>query len=73
MDSFSRLRSGSSPRVPSLERPGGGGERGQRRVARGLVALGAQAGELGDLLGAHRRVVDLEHVDVVGRVGPEAG
>ena len=44
-------------------------QRRQRVVARGLVALGAQGAQLGDLLGAHRRVVDLEHLDFVGVSG----
>ena len=34
-------------------------------VAGGLVALGAQALQLGELLGPHGGVVDLQHVDVV--------
>ena len=50
---------------------GGGGQRAQGVVARALVALGAQALELGELLGPHRRVVDLEDVDLVDAVGPE--
>ena len=35
----------------------------QRRTAGVLVALGPQPPQLGDLLGADRAVVDLEHVD----------
>ena len=36
----------------------------KRRLRLGLVALAAQALELGDLLLAHRLVVDLEQVDL---------
>ena len=50
---------------------GGGGQAGEGVVAGRLIALGPQPIELGDLLGAHRRVVDLEHLDVVGDVGAE--
>jgi hypothetical protein len=39
------------------------GERVEFRLNLGLVALGAQALQLVDLAGAHRRVFDLEHVD----------
>ena len=49
----------------------GVGQALQRGLARGLVALGAQPLELGQLLVAHGGVVDLEHVDRIGRVGAE--
>ena len=41
------------------------GQLGQRGVDGGLVALGAQLLQLGELLGAHPAVLDLEHLDLV--------
>ena len=41
------------------------GQLGQRGVDRGLVPVGAQLLQLGDLLGAHPAVLDLEHLDLV--------
>ena len=45
--------------------PGGAFGQGAERCLRvGLVAFGAQTLQLGDLLFAHARVVDLQKVDV---------
>ena len=46
------------------------GQRAQRVLAGGLVALLAQPAQLLDLLGAHRGVVDLEHVDLLVGLHP---
>ena len=42
------------------------GDRGKGRLHDLVIALGADLGELGDLLGEHRGVVDVEHVDELG-------
>ena len=49
---------------------GRAGQRAQRVLAGGLVALLAQPPQLVDLLGAHRGVVDLEHVDLLVGLDP---
>ena len=48
----------------------GPGQFGQRGLRRRLVAFGAQLRQLGDLLGAHPAVLDLEHLDLVVLVDP---
>ena len=57
----SRLPLPRAPSVSALE----------RRLRLGFVALGAQPLQLLDLLRAHRRVVDLQHVDSRSIVGRE--
>ena len=50
---------------PGLVHGGGSGQLGKRLLARRLVALLAQAGELGQLPSAHGGVVDGENLDVL--------